>query len=194
MSDEEACGGRCSLGRAAFLRVKLGARNGQLGAGGLRLVDFFASASERSANFGNKPDGFGSYPAVNVTVNVLTFFRPPAARRPWCTEKNPEPKIPVDMNKSTKTLLMAAAIAGLYAGALTVKATAAETGTKAPTTEKGKDACKGKEGCKAKESCKGKDTCKSADGKDTCKAKESCKAKEACKSKDGCKAADKKSM
>jgi hypothetical protein len=89
------------------------------------------------------------------------------------------------MNKSTRTILMAAAVAGLYAGALTLKASAAEAGKTAPAAgEKAKESCKGKDGCKAKESCKGKDTCKSADGKDTCKAKESCKGKDGCKAKD----------
>lgn len=98
------------------------------------------------------------------------------------------------MNKSTRSLIAAAALAGLYAGALAVKASASTNvnpGTQIVGDEKGKDSCKGKDGCKAKdskESCKGKDGCKA---KDSCKGKDGCKAKdskESCKAKDGCKA------
>src|SRR5690349_3581384 len=90
------------------------------------------------------------------------------------------------MNKSTRVLITAAAMAGLYAGALTVKAHA-EEGKAAPAGEKGKDTCKsadGKDTCHAKDGCKGKDTCKSADGKDTCHAKDGCKGKDGCGGKD----------
>jgi hypothetical protein len=56
------------------------------------------------------------------------------------------------MNKSTRLIITAAALAGLYAGSLAVKATAAEeSGKAAPAGEKAKEACKGKDGCKAKE-------------------------------------------
>ena len=89
------------------------------------------------------------------------------------------------MNKSTRLLITAAAMAGLYAGALAVKASADE-GKAAPAGEKAKEGCKaadkGKDGCKAHE--KGKDTCKSADGKDTCKAKDGCKGKDGCGGKE----------
>jgi hypothetical protein len=91
------------------------------------------------------------------------------------------------MNKSTRVLITAAAMAGLYAGALTVKASA-EEGKAAPAAgEKGKDTCKsadGKDTCKAHDGSKGKDTCKSADGKDTCKSKDGCKGKDGCGGKD----------
>ena len=53
------------------------------------------------------------------------------------------------MNKSTRLLITAAAVAGLYAGSLAVKANAAESGSAAPAGEKAKEACKGKDGCKA---------------------------------------------
>jgi hypothetical protein len=84
------------------------------------------------------------------------------------------------MNKSTRLIITAAAMAGLYAGALTARASADHHAGK-PAAETGKD----KAGCSGKDGCKGKDTCKSADGKDTCKAKESCKGKDTCKSADG---------
>ncbi len=87
------------------------------------------------------------------------------------------------MKRSLRAALTAAAIAGLYAGALTSSAFAqAQPGTPAPKEQKDKASCSSKDGCKAKESCK---------GKDGCKAKDSCKAKESCKGKDGCGAKDK---
>ncbi len=72
------------------------------------------------------------------------------------------------MTKSTRTLIAAAAIAGLYAGALAVKASASinPAGVAVHADEKGKDSCKGKDGCKAKDGCKGKDGCKAKDCKD----------------------------
>ena len=83
----------------------------------------------------------------------------------------------------------AAAMAGLYAGALAVKASADE-GKPAPAGEKAKEGCGGKDGCKAAK--EGKDTCKSADGKDTCKAKDGCKGKDGCGGKDKDKHEEKK--
>ncbi len=97
---------------------------------------------------------------------------------------NPETQIHT-MTKSTRLIITAAAIAGLYAGALTAGAYAQEAGTPAQSESKEKASCKGKEGCKAKESCKGKEGCKA---KESCKGKEGCKAKESCKGKEGCKA------
>ncbi len=101
------------------------------------------------------------------------------------------------MTKSTRTIIVAAALAGLYAGSLAVKASG-QTSTPSPGAaapagdDKAKDSCKGKDGCKAKDakdSCKGKDGCKSKDAKDSCKGKDGCKAKDA---KDSCKAKDEK--
>ncbi|MDP1578986.1 MAG: hypothetical protein Q8M02_01830 [Candidatus Didemnitutus sp.] len=94
------------------------------------------------------------------------------------------------MNKSTRMIIAAAAIAGLYAGGLAVKASASIQSPGSAVMmgdEKAKDSCKGKDGCKAKDD-KAKDSCK---GKDGCKAADD-KAKDACKSKDGCKAKDDK--
>ena len=95
------------------------------------------------------------------------------------------------MNKSTRTIIMAAAIAGLYAGALALKASASVTnaGTAAVHDDKSKDSCKGKDGCKGKDSCKAHD-CKGQNG---CKGKggcqsgdNGCKGKNSCKGKGGC--------
>ncbi len=63
------------------------------------------------------------------------------------------------MNKSTRLIITAAAMAGLYAGALTIKASAADAGKTAPAGEKAKDS---KDSCKGKNDCKGKGGCKSA--------------------------------
>lgn len=77
------------------------------------------------------------------------------------------------MKKSTRLIITAAAIAGLYAGSLASTAHAQDAGAPAAASDaKAKESCKGKEGCKA--DC------------EKCKDKESCKAKESCKGKDGC--------
>ncbi len=55
----------------------------------------------------------------------------------------------IPMNKSTRLIITAAAIAGLYAGSFAVKANAADSGSTAPAGEKAKESCKGKDGCKA---------------------------------------------
>ena len=104
------------------------------------------------------------------------------------------------MNKSTKTFLACAAIAGLYAGAITVNASAASdsaAGTKIQklADAKEKSGCNSKDGCKAKESCKGTHDCK---GKNDCKGHggcksgdNGCKGKNSCKGKGGCSTAKK---
>ncbi len=83
--------------------------------------------------------------------------------------------------KSKRLLITAAAIAGLYAGALTARAAIDESkaGTPAKDEKKEKASCGGKEGCGAKD--KDKSSCKA---KESCKAKDSCKAKESCGAKD----------
>ena len=75
-------------------------------------------------------------------------------------KQNPNPQN--QMNKSTRTILMAAAVAGLYAGSFAVKALADEAGKTAPAGEKAKSSCSGKDGCKGKNSCKGKGGCAAA--------------------------------
>ena len=86
------------------------------------------------------------------------------------------------MNKTTRTIIAAAAIAGLYAGAFVLKASAATTNTNAKAgtamvkgDDKGKDSCKGGHDCKGKNDCKGKGGCKSGDN--GCKGKNSCKGR-----------------
>jgi hypothetical protein len=90
------------------------------------------------------------------------------------------------MNKSTRLLITAAAVAGLYAGSLASRSLAAEE--KAGTTDTSKQAPKDKSSCSGKDGCKAaKDSCKA--NKDSCKAsKDSCKSKSSCNSKDGCSA------
>lgn len=79
------------------------------------------------------------------------------------------------MNKSTRLIITAAAITGLYAGSLASKAFAADekAGTSAP-----KDDSKDKSSCKGKNDCKGKGGCGSSDN--GCKGKNSCKGKGGC--------------
>ena len=90
------------------------------------------------------------------------------------------------MNKSTRLLITAAAITGLYAGSLASKAFAHDdkAGTPAAKDSKDKSSCKGKDGCKAADSCKGKNDCK---GKGGCGSSDNgCKGKNSCKGKGGC--------
>ncbi len=82
------------------------------------------------------------------------------------------------MNKSTRLLITAAAVAGLYTGALATKSYAADAGT--PSSQSGKDA---KHDCKGKNSCKGQGGCGTSDN--------GCKGKNSCKGKGGCSTADK---
>ena len=73
-----------------------------------------------------------------------------------------QPKNPVSMNKSTRLLITAAAVAGLYAGSMASRAFAADD--KAGTAAKD-DAKKGVHDCKGKNTCKGTGGCKAADCK-----------------------------
>ena len=83
------------------------------------------------------------------------------------------------MNKSTRLLLTAAALAGLYAGALATRTYAADDKAGTPAGDS-KDA-------KAKHDCKGKNACKGQGG---CKTdKNGCKGQNACKGQGGCKTA-----
>jgi hypothetical protein len=88
-------------------------------------------------------------------------------------KQNPQ-KIQVHMNKSTRLLITAAAMTGLYAGALATRSFADDTGTAAP---KAPDASK--HDCKGKNACKGQGGCKSGDN--GCKTKNSCQGHGGCK-------------
>lgn len=101
------------------------------------------------------------------------------------------PNLSYSMNKSTRLIIMAAAMAGLYAGSLAVRAHAQDqAGTPATKdTSKDKSSCSGKDGCKGKAACKGHNDCK---GKGGCKSSDNgCKGKNSCKGKGGCGGMDK---
>jgi hypothetical protein len=87
------------------------------------------------------------------------------------------------MNKSTRLLITAAAVAGLYTGSLATRASAADTtekaGQAAAKDGKAKDAACGAHGCKGQNGCGGKGGCKTGDN--GCKGKNSCKGKGGCK-------------
>ena len=92
------------------------------------------------------------------------------------------------MTKSTRLIITAAAISGLYAGSLAAKSYGADhvAGKVASAKDDSKDksSCKGKDGCKGSHDCKGKNDCK---GKGGCSAGDNgCKGKNSCKGKGGC--------
>ena len=94
------------------------------------------------------------------------------------------------MNRSTRLIITAAAIAGLYAGSLATRAFASDdmkndskAGQAAPKDDKAKSAC-GAHGCKGQNGCAGKGGCKTGD--------KGCAAKNSCKGKGGCSVADAK--
>ena len=83
------------------------------------------------------------------------------------------------MNKTTRSLLTAAALAGLYAGSFAARAHAATTARHAGQTVIGNsDNDAGKHACKGQNSCKGQGGCSSSDN--GCKGKNSCKGKGGC--------------
>jgi hypothetical protein len=85
------------------------------------------------------------------------------------------------MNKSTRLLITAAAMTGLYAGAFAIRASAVTLAGHSISDDqkdaakhdcKGKNACKGQGGCKAGDNgCKGKNSCKGAGGCSTAEPK-----------------------
>jgi hypothetical protein len=92
------------------------------------------------------------------------------------------------MNKSTRLLITAAAVAGLYAGASATRAFAAnaksgQAGQMADKDGKAKAGC-GAHACAGKNGCAGKGGCKTSD--------KGCKAKNSCAGKGGCAVADAK--
>ncbi len=95
-------------------------------------------------------------------------------RRPG---SNLRPFLP--MTKSTRLLITAAAVAGLYSGALASRSLAADTaGKKVEKSDAGKHDCKGKNACKGQGGCKAGDN--------------GCKSKNSCKGKGGCSTMEKK--
>jgi hypothetical protein len=91
------------------------------------------------------------------------------------------------MKKSTRLIITAAAITGLYAGAFASPTMATELAGTAAASDDGKS----KHDCKGKNDCKGKGGCSSSDN--GCKGKNSCKGKGGCASTQGDKKDDKKS-
>ncbi|HZP60979.1 MAG TPA: hypothetical protein VFB27_11710 [Opitutaceae bacterium] len=91
------------------------------------------------------------------------------------------------MNKSTKTMLACAALAGLYSGSFALQAHASvKPGTAIVKDDSGKSSCNGKSGCSGKHDCKGQNSCKGqggcSSGDNGCKGKNSCKGHGGCKS------------
>jgi hypothetical protein len=79
------------------------------------------------------------------------------------------------MNKSTKTMLACAALAGLYSGSFAVRAHAAvNPGTSIVKDDSSKHDCKGQNACKGQGGCSA--------GDNGCKGKNSCKGHGGCKS------------
>ncbi|MDD5542209.1 MAG: hypothetical protein PHX83_03475 [Acidobacteriia bacterium] len=89
------------------------------------------------------------------------------------------------MKKSTKSLLSAAAFAGLLAGGTLSLQAAPHSSGPNPNTDKDKTAASGKKAtskskvekhaCKGMNSCKGKGGCGSTKGKNDCKGKGECR-------------------
>jgi hypothetical protein len=94
----------------------------------------------------------------------------------WGVQKKQETK---NQMNTTKTLIAGAAVAGLMAGSLPVRAYAANTSTQAgvslQTLAEGE---KGTHSCKGQNACKGQGGCKTSDA--GCKGKNSCKGKGGC--------------
>jgi hypothetical protein len=84
------------------------------------------------------------------------------------------------MKKSTRLLVTAAAMTGLYAGALAAR-TYAQDST-AGSSDQSKSQAPAKHDCKGKNSCKGQGNCSAGDN--GCAGKNSCAGKGGCASKD----------
>lgn len=83
------------------------------------------------------------------------------------------------MKRSTRFVITAAAMAGLYAGALASRTYAADS--QAGTSDQTKKDATTKHDCKGKNDCKGQGGCNSGDN--GCAGKNSCKGKGGCASK-----------
>jgi hypothetical protein len=81
------------------------------------------------------------------------------------------------MKRSTRLIITAAAMAGMYSGALAAKTYAADH--QAGYQDASKD--QGKHDCKGKNDCKGQGNCSAGDN--GCSGKNSCKGKGGCASK-----------
>ena len=79
---------------------------------------------------------------------------------------------------TTKTLIAGAAVAGLMAGSLPVRAYGANTSTQAGVSLQTMADEKGTHSCKGQNACKGQGGCKTSDA--GCKGKNSCKGQGGC--------------
>jgi hypothetical protein len=85
-------------------------------------------------------------------------------------------KIESAMNKSTRLIVTAAAVAGLYAGSTASRAYA--SGVAGSSNSMLKDGTAGTHACKGQNACKGQGGCKASDN--GCKGQNSCKGKGGC--------------
>ena len=85
------------------------------------------------------------------------------------------------MNKSKRFIITAAAMAGLYAGALAARTYAADDTAGSSSDQTKKDA-NTQHSCKGQNACKGQGGCSAGDN--GCSGKNSCKGKGGCASKD----------
>ena len=98
----------------------------------------------------------------------------------------------VDMTRTSRAMIVGAAMTGLLTGSLAVRTYAASASSKVGVSmQTVADDQKGKHGCKGQNECKGQGGCKTGDngckGKNSCKGKGGCKASESsCKGKNGC--------
>jgi hypothetical protein len=86
------------------------------------------------------------------------------------------------MNKSTRLLITAAAMTGLYTGALASKSYAADDKAGSEASKDEKKAVE-KHGCQGQNGCAGRGGCKTSD--------KGCKGLNSCKGKGGCSTMDK---
>lgn len=91
------------------------------------------------------------------------------------------------MNRTQRTVLVAAAMTGILAGCIVSNGCAKSSennmanapGTNSPTTDSGKHDCQGKNSCKGQGGCKSSDN--GCTGKNSCTGKGGCNTKGSCK-------------
>ncbi len=84
------------------------------------------------------------------------------------------------MNRTQKTLLVAAAVAGLTTG-FALKTLAQDANTNAPAGTNATAGDTSKHDCAGKNSCKGQGGCGGMTGKNSCKGQGGCNTKGSCK-------------
>jgi len=89
------------------------------------------------------------------------------------------------MNRTQRTVLVAAAMAGIVAGCMAGSGCARSSDNNTVTSAPGADASSGDAGkhdCSGKNSCKGQGGCGADKGKNSCKGQGGCNTKGSCKS------------